>query len=307
MKIVNSSITDGEGATGMSVAELVHRHLERLTPGERKIARTLLSHYPLVGLEPLAEFARRTGVSHPTVLRFIAKLGFSGYADFQTALRVELGARLKSPLTKHHADQPRTQHADSEKDFLDEFAAAACENIRMSLTSMPRGEVQAVTDLLADQSNSVYLLGGRFTDAMALYTYMHLRVLRPRVHHVYGPPLSWSEYLLDVNNKCVVVVFDIRRYQDDVITFATQAARRGAHVVLITDQWLSPISSAAEHVLAVRIEVPSRWDSSAAIVTLMESIIAAINNRTWKRLADRIGDLEHLRTHFDKLSWTGQD
>jgi DNA-binding MurR/RpiR family transcriptional regulator len=57
------------------VAEQIHRELGRLTPSERKPARLLLGHYPVVGLEPLASFAQRAGVSHPSILRFIAKLG----------------------------------------------------------------------------------------------------------------------------------------------------------------------------------------------------------------------------------------
>ncbi len=161
--------------------------------------------------------------------------------------------------------------------------------------------------LLADRANSIHLLGGRFTDAIALYTYMHLRVLRPRVLHVSGPPLSWSEYLLDMDRHAVVLVFDIRRYQDDVIAFAEEAAGRGARVVLVTDQWLSPIAGVAEHVLAVRIEVPSAWDSSAALLTLMEALIARVNDRTWPQLQGRIADLERLRTEFEDHSAAAKD
>jgi DNA-binding MurR/RpiR family transcriptional regulator len=275
------------------VADLIHRRLDRLTPAERKPARLLLSNYPLIGLEPLASFAQRAEVSHPSVLRFIAKLGFDGYAAFQAALRTELEARLKSPLAKRHED--RAEPADSQ-DFLQRFADVACENIRQSVASLPRGEFEGALSLLADESATVYLLGGRFTDAMAIYAYMHLRVLRRNVHHVAGPPVSWSEYLLDVDRHTVLVVFDIRRYQSDLIDFARKAAKRGARVLLITDQWLSPIAGVADHVLAAHIEVPSSWDSVAAIATLVEGLIAALNNRDWHRLKRRIRDLEQLRS-----------
>ena len=279
-----------------SVAELIHRHLDQLTPTERKPARLLLANYPVVGLEPLAHFARRADVSHPSILRFIAKLGFGGYAAFQAALRRELEARLQSPLTKRHEDG--TESPGSE-DFLERFAAAACDNIRQSVASLPRSELEGALALLGDGRNTVYLLGGRFTDPVATYAYMHLRVLRPRVHHVSGPPVSWSEYVLDMNRHAVVLVFDIRRYQEDVLRFVEEAAERGARIVLVTDQWLSPIARLAEHVLAARIEVPSSWDSVAAITTLVEGLIAALNNRKWSRLKDRIRELERMRAHFE--------
>ena len=239
----------GPDAHRPSVAELIHRRLDQLTPTERKPARLLLANYPVVGLEPLAGFARRAEVSHPSVLRFIAKLGFSNYADFQSALRAELAARFES--------------------------------------------------LLGDAQNTLYLAGGRFTDQVATYAYMHLRVLRPRVHHVSGPPVSWSEYVLDMDRRAVLLVFDIRRYQDDLLRFAREAAGRGARIVLVTDQWLSPIASEAEHVLSTRIEVPSSWDSVVAMTTLIEALIAALNNRKWSRLKGRIRELERMRTHFE--------
>lgn len=279
-----------------SVAELIHRHLDQLTPTERKPARLLLANYPVVGLEPLADFAERAQVSHPSILRFIAKLGFQGYADFQRALRGELEARFESPLTKPHAEG--VEPGDS-TDFLDRFAEAACDNIRQSVASLPRSEFEGALQLLGDRRSTLYLVGGRFTDAVATYAYMHLRVLRPRVHHVSGTPLSWSEYILDMDSRAVVLVFDIRRYEQDVIRFANEAAERGARVILVTDHWLSPIASHARHVLATRIEVPSSWDSVAAIITLLEALIAALNNRNWNRLKGRIHALEEMRAKFE--------
>jgi DNA-binding MurR/RpiR family transcriptional regulator len=128
---------------------------------------------------------------------------------------------------------------------------------------------------------------------------MHLRAFHPRVAHVTGPPVAWSEYLVNMGRRSVLVVFDIRRYQDDVVSFARNAAERGARVVLVTDQWLSPIAAVAEHVFAARIEVPSRWDSSAALLTLMEALIARINDRHWQKLQGRIEELERLRAGFE--------
>lgn len=283
---------DENSAADASVVELIHQRIDRLAPAERRAARRLLSHYPLDGLEPLAVFAERAGVSHPTILRLIAKLGFGGYADFQAKLRAELEARLKSPLSKRQEDKAGYPAGD---DFLHNFAAVTCENIRQSLASLPRGEFDGAVDLLASRAGTVHLLGGRFTDPLAVYLYKHLRILRPRVQHVVGMPLSWPEYLLDMDRNSVLLVIDIRRYQDEVVRFAHEAAQRGARVILMTDQWLSPIASIAKCVLAARIEVPSNWDSVAALTTLTEALIAALNDRKWEHLQDRIHDLEQLR------------
>jgi len=60
----------------------------------------LLASYPIAGLESVARFAERARVSPPTVTRFITKLGFKGYPEFQEVLRHEVQARLSSPLER---------------------------------------------------------------------------------------------------------------------------------------------------------------------------------------------------------------
>lgn len=280
---------------GLTVAELVRRKLDALTPSERKVARLLLTNYPVIGLDSLARFAEKVNVSHPTVLRFVSKLGYSGYPEFQEVLRNELEARLKSPLTKSHSDVRLTS---DKREFKDRYTEALCHNIRQSMDSISPTEFDSILALLGDPARQIFLLGGRFTDSVATHTYMHLRALRPQVHHVTGMPVSWSEYLLDMNKDCVVVVFDIRRYQQEVVTFAEESERRGARVILVTDQWLSPISRIAHHVLVAHIEAPSNWDSLTSINALIETFIAALSNMTWEHLEERISDLEDIRALF---------
>src|SRR5215469_4974661 len=89
----------------VTVAERVQ--VAHLTPAERKIVRVLLADYPIRGLEPVAKLASDAGVSAPTVVRLVSKLGFDNYGDFQHALKSEVSARLSSPLSMHVvSDQP---------------------------------------------------------------------------------------------------------------------------------------------------------------------------------------------------------
>ena len=273
-----------------SVAEMIHDGLAAFTASERRAARTLLANYPMLGLETVAGFSARCGVSSPTVLRFIARLGFANYADFQRRLREEVEAQLKSPLAKAEpaaGSGKLPSHAA--------FASAAAQNIADTFRHMPAGEFDAVVALLADPKRPVHLLGGRFTDAVARYMAAHLRILRPLVHHVDGQPGNWRDRLVDAGRRDVLVVFDIRRYQEDLLAHAEAMAARQSTIVLVTDQWLSPIARLALHVLPTRIEAPSAWDSSAALMVVAEALVAAVTARNWPTVKARIGALETLR------------
>lgn len=277
-----------------SVAERLSRLYENLTTTERKPARVLLDNYPVAGLETVAQFAARSSVSGPTILRLIGKLGFEGYADFQAELRSELEARLQSPLQKHPAQR------DDSGDEVDAFCRNICDNIRLSMQHVPRAEISGVCQLLADCRRSVYLIGGRFSDALAQYFYMHLHAMRAGVRHVDAQRDAWPDYLVDIKRRDVVIIFDMRRYQAELLRFAEDAAARGAQVVLFTDQWLSPIAKVAKHVFSLRIKVRSSWDSSAATLALIELLLARLSEENWGEVAKRMETLEEMRRDLER-------
>ena len=120
-----------------------------------------------------------------------------------------------------------------------------------------------------------------------------------------GQPGNWRDQLMDMGARTCCVLFDIRRYQEDLVALAKAAAEREAAVVLLTDQWLSPIARIALHVLPARIQVPSAWDSSAALLAIAEALIAAVTTRNWPSVKSRIGALEMLRPAETQLSGAG--
>ena len=74
--------------------------LPDLTRAERQLAAHILSNYPVAALGSITALARAAGVSSPTVVRMVQKLGYRGYPDFQRALRGQVEAMLIAPLSK---------------------------------------------------------------------------------------------------------------------------------------------------------------------------------------------------------------
>ena len=70
-----------------TVAEIIRAQLDSLTKSERKIARLLLEDYPISGLAGIPAIAEAAGVSAPTIVRFVAKLGFKNIAQMREQLR----------------------------------------------------------------------------------------------------------------------------------------------------------------------------------------------------------------------------
>lgn len=275
-----------------SLAERLRRELQRMTPNEKRAAMRLLADFPMAGLDTAARFGEAAGVSAPTVLRMIAKLGFPSYGAFQDELKAELAAQRETPLAKGAGLGARMRRGDP----LSDFAAATIDNLRATSANVPRDEFAAVATMLADPRRGVHLLGGRFTDAIAEYMAAHLRVLRPNVRRLAGQPGARLDQLLDIERRDVVMLFDIRRYSADLLVFAEQAAARGAAVVLVTDQWMSPISRVARHVLPAHVAAPSVWDSGAGLLLIAEALLAEVAKADNGAGTKRLQALEAIRS-----------
>ena len=280
----------------MTLDDQLRSALPDLTRAERQLATHILSHYPVAALGSITQLAKAALVSTPTVVRLAQKLGYRGYPDFQSQVRGEVEAMLVTPLTKHD----RMANAVPDGHILTRFAEAVVANMQATLNQIDPTEFDAVAVLLADPARRVFALGGRITHAMADYFTSLLAVVRPGVTLLSDNSATWPPALLDVSAGDVVVVFDIRRYENAVLQVAEMAREQRAEIVLITDRWVSPAATHARHTLCCHIEAPSAWDSNVVLMVLVETLLAAVQNATWAVTEPRMKRLEELyaRTRF---------
>lgn len=274
------------------LATVIRQRLGELTQSERQAARALLSDYPLAGLQAITAFASQAQVSPATIQRLVGRLGYPRYSDFQAQLRSELDERLKGPLV---LNQHQPEAGASDRPWL-AFGDAITRQIQASLADLVPSEMEAVAELLATGARRVAIAGGRFTRNAAAYLCTHLQHMRSGVFTVEGPNSVWADALLDFGRRDTLVVFDVRRYQPDIFALAGAARQCDARIVLITDPWMSPIASLAHHVLAVRVEAPSAWDTIVPAMVLTEALIAETHARIPDKGRRRMSDLEALRT-----------
>ncbi len=264
--------------------------METLTRSERQLASILLQDYPMGGLQSITKLAASAQVSTPTVIRMARKLGFDGFPALQDALREEVAAQIKKPISKRDAWM-----ADASAEHpLNRFAEAVSSNIHHTLDRIDIAMFDAVARLLADQQCHIYVAGGRITRSTAEYLFNHLQIIRPNVTELGNSSNVWPQYLLDMDEHSVLVLFDIRRYESHLAKLASLASERGSKVVLFTDQWGSPIASIADYAFSGLVEAPSSWDSTIAILLIVEALIAEVQTARWEDAKERIEELEAM-------------
>jgi len=279
-----------------TIADAIGKAFGSLTRAERQLANTIVENYPVSGLGSITQIAEKAGVSSPTIVRMVKKLGFKGFPEFQTQLRRELEARISGPITKH--DSWAQKAPDSH--ILNRFADAVVENIRQSLGQIETESFDATCKLLADTNHPLFIIGGRITRALADYLFLHMQVIRRNVTHIQPISNSWPHYFLDIKKDDVLVIFDIRRYENSTLKLAEIAHEKEAQIILFTDQWRSPIEKFSNFCFSARIVVPSAWDSTVELLLLVETFIAAVQELTWPETRRRMEELEEMfdRTRF---------
>lgn len=274
----------------ISIEDGMRQALPDLTRAERQLATHILKNYPVAALGSITALAKAAEVSTPTVVRLCQKLGYKGYPDYQQALRGEVEAMLVSPIAKHD----RWAGGVPDTHILNRFADAVVSNLQATLGQIDHAEFDAAAALLADPDRAVYAMGGRITHALADYFVTLMKVVRPQVTLLSGLSNTWPPALLDMKRGDVLLVFDIRRYENTVLQLVELAVEQGAEVILITDRWLSPAASHARHTLSCHIEAPSAWDSTVSITVLVETLLASVQTLTWDQTESRLKRLEQL-------------
>jgi len=276
--------------SSQTVRSLIRSRYESLTQTERKLANSLLENYPAAGLASITIVAENASVSTPTVARMVQKLGFKGYPQFHKALREELEAQVSGPIKKH--ENWASEAPDSH--MLNRFADSVMHNLSQTLSHVDTEKFDQAVSVLADKENQLFVVGGRITRALADYTFTHMQAIRPRVTHMTSSSATWPHYVLDMAEGDVLLMFDVRRYETNLQRLAELASSRGVKVILITDQWASPVAKVADQIFNCWVEIPSAWDSNIATMMLLEAMIAAVQEKIWPETRERFERLDEL-------------
>jgi DNA-binding MurR/RpiR family transcriptional regulator len=234
----------------------------------------------------------------------VRKLGFDGYPGFQSSLRDELSVRRTGPIERLNRSAAGVDPG-AERDgpsVLQRMANALAETAQSVSATVPEAEFEAAVDLLADGARHIYLMGGRVSHVLADYLESHLARLRGGVTLLSPQTGRRSAALLDIERGDVLVVFDFRRYESEIVDAARLADEYGARLILVTDLLMSPIAACASIVLPVEVETLSPFDSAVAGVAVVEALalgaLSALGDaglermRAWDMLAKRdlVGD-----------------
>ncbi|MCG8615391.1 MAG: MurR/RpiR family transcriptional regulator [Desulfobacterales bacterium] len=274
--------------------------LDKLTPKEKKIADFFARNYDDLVFENLSSIGRKADVSKPTVLRFINKLGFARFAEFNRALRDEMNLTHDTLHIRYSLKKKLLQ--DSQEDILAQNFSNTIKNLETTYSRMDRAVFTEIARAIADVRGRLYIFGQRSSHALAYMFYNMIRRVLADIMLVPAGCSAEPDPLLDVTADDVLFVVFRHPYGTDAARLISYFRSCGGKVILLTDSELNPASDLADHQLVVNTEGVSVFTSSTSILAVLESLNIAVLGFADTDISERLERAESLYKAFGTFS-----
>ena len=194
-------------------------------------------------------------------MRTLKRIGFTSYIKFQKELKKELSESLSDPIAKHSqwATGAPKEH------ILNQAAESVLSNLKDTVNQISHETFNQVVDLIADQERSVHLAGGLITRSFSDYLGTHLEVIRKGVYKLPPSVGLWTHHLLDMQKNDVLVIFDVRRYEDDLLNIAKLASNKRCDCgAVYRSMVIAHCQKSDLQFSGGELKAPSGWDSGVA-------------------------------------------
>lgn len=229
------------------------------------------------------------GVSESTVVRFASELGYDGYPSMQRALQEMIRSRLTSTQRIQAAGDMLSGH-----DVLSAVVQSDMEKLRMMVGEADRSAFDRVVDKIMS-ARHVYILGVRSSSFVAGYLNFYLHLLFEKVTLVQSNAAGEIfEQLFRIGPEDVMIAISFPRYSKITVNTVKFARDRGAGIIAITDNALSPVYQMADDALLAPCEMLSFVDSMVAPLSLVNALLIAVGARMGTDASRTFAELEDI-------------
>jgi glucokinase len=239
--ILAAQLRNLSGGSASAILGQIQRVRPNLSPAERRVADHVLAHPRSVLNDPVAEIARASLVSQPTVIRFCRSLGCEGLSDFK--LRLASGLTGTVPVT--HTQVTRD---DSVLELGTKVLGNTASSILQVRDHLNRDSIDRAIALLVKARRVDCFAVGYYGSVALDAQYKFLRLGLPSGVHVDPRVQALAAQVLGPGDVAFIVSPSGRK--DELLAVADAARERGAGVLAITASQ-TPLARKADVALIV--------------------------------------------------------
>ena len=276
-----------------SILHTINSNMAGFSKGQKRIAAYILENYDKAAFMTASKLGQLVGVSESTVVRFASELGYDGYPSMQRALQEMIRTRLTSTQRIQAADE-LFEH----QDVVTAVLQSDMEKLREVVDGADRMAFSRVVYILMGAKN-IYILGVRSSSYLAGYLNFYMHLLTENVKLVQSNAAGEIfEQIFRIGPGDVLVAISFPRYSKVTMNTVQFAQDRGATIVGITDNELSPVYQMAEASLLAPSEMISFVDSMVAPLSIINALLVALAGRMGADVSKTFGELEDIWNEY---------
>jgi len=272
-----------------NVLHAIESNMRGFSKGQKRIAQYILENYDKAAFMTASKLGKLVGVSESTVVRFASELGYDGYPSMQRALQDMIRSRLTSTQRiKTAADKLSGQ------DIVTEVVQMDIDKLRKVVEGASRSSFDGAVEKIMN-AKRIYILGIRSSSFLAGYLNFYLHLLFENVTLVQsaaGGEIFEQLFRIDADDVMVAISFP--RYSQTTMNTVKFARDRGATIVAITDNELSPLYQLADAALLAPCEMISFVDSMVAPMSIINALLVSLGERKGADIATTFSELEDI-------------
>ena len=272
----------------------IEERMPTFSKGQKLISNYILENYDKAAYMTAAKLGAIVQVSESTVVRFAIEMGFTGYPEFQHALREMVRTRLTS-----FQRMAVTSDLMGDGDLLTKVLTADIEKIRRTIEEIDREAFSEAVEAIV-QAKHIYIMGVRSSASLAGFLNYNLRMIFDDVKFLQTTSRSeMFEQMMSIGEGDVMIAISFPRYSKRIIQAVDFAKHAGADVIALTDSPMSPIAAEADQLLVAKSDMVSFVDSLAAPLSIINAIVMAVSMKKQEELTVRLHQLERIWDEYD--------
>jgi DNA-binding MurR/RpiR family transcriptional regulator len=276
-----------------NILHTIKTNMSSFSKGQKRIGSYILENYDKAAFMTASKLGNLVGVSESTVVRFAAELGYDGYPSMQRALQEMIRSRLTSTQRIQQAGELLDQD-----DMLGAVLDTDIENLREMEAHADRDAFNDAVERI-QKARNIYILGVRSSSFVAGYLNFYMHLLFENVTLVQSNAAGEIlEQLFRIGPGDVLIAISFPRYSKVTINTVKFARDRGATIVAMTDNDLSPIYQMSDAALLAPCEMISFVDSMAAPVSVINALLLALANRVGADVSATFEELEDIWNEY---------
>ena len=180
------------------------------------------------------------------------------------------------------------------QDVVSTVLRSDAEKLRLTEELLDRQEFARAVQAILD-TDRVYILGVRSAAPLANFLGYYLNYMSTNIHVVTtSGEGEMFEKIVAIKPVDVVIGISFPRYSSATVKAAQYCRSKGATVIGLTDNRLSPLGQSADFVLEAKSDMVSLVDSLVAPMSVINALVVAIAARREQRLSKIFTALEEI-------------